>query len=135
MKNQQKIKTKNKVLVLLMIAFLGILITISKLSPEDKKTDYRTNAYNESIDFALLVKRMTKDPNSFDLLELRISNSSATCLRYRATNSFGAYIESKAVKTSENKIHIEGMDEDDYLWMSHCADGTGSEVPTLFSGL
>lgn len=101
---------------------LGLIMAFfifAAMLPEDKNR-------SEAIKFTSIVKRMMKDPQSFEVVELRISNLGAFCLTYRAKNSFNAYLQGHAVQTPDGKIQIDGVSgTDEYLWAGYCSNGDG----------
>lgn len=113
------------------VAVVGfIIVGAACSSPEQDKLR------NESINFASSVKQMAKDPASFDVVELRRSDIGATCLTYRATNSFGAYLQNHAVKTPDGKIQIDGVaGTEKFLWGAYCGDGSGRKITVFNSSL
>jgi ribosomal protein L40E len=99
----------------LVVAFL----TFGAMLPEDK-------ARTEAIKFAETVKFMMKDPESFDVVQLRVTDIGAICLKYRAKNSFNAYLQNKAVKVKDGEFYVDGMSSGkDYLWNIYCGKGDG----------
>lgn len=114
------------------LSIFGVLILMAIIGanlPEDKSR-------NEAIRFASVVKRMMKDPSSFDVVELRMSNIGAICLTYRAKNGFNAYLQNHAVKTADGKIQIDGVDATDkFLWDAYCANGSGRTITVFNSDL
>lgn len=124
-------KVIGKLLVGAVIAFAAFLLLGNLLSdPAQEKLR------QDSINFASMVKKMAKDPKSFDVVELRRSGIGATCLTFRATNSFGAYIQSHAVKTPDNKIQIDGVEgTEQFLWNAYCGDGSGFTISVFNSSL
>jgi hypothetical protein len=110
---------KTKLWLWIPLGFVLILLAIGILAPEDKY-------YKEATNFTSYVKDMMKDPKSFDVVELRVSNLGAICLTYRAKNSFNAYLQGYAVKTPDGKIQIDGVKgTEKYLWAGNCSIGGG----------
>jgi hypothetical protein len=106
--------------------FIGFLAHDPVMSAKDDK----------SKEFASYVKRMMKDPQSFEVLELRRSNLDATCVKFRAKNSFNAYIQGNAVKAPDGKTHIDGIKgPNESLYSIYCMSGGGVNVYVRDSSL
>lgn len=104
------------------LSLVAIFLTIGALLPEDKNR-------NDAIAFTDYVKNMMKDPKSFEVIELRISNLGTLCLTYRAKNSFNAFLQGYAVKTTDGKIQIDGIGGTaKHLWAGYCSNGGGRTV-------
>ena len=111
------------------LSLVAAFLLFGAMQPEDKNRA-------EAKTFASIVKRMMKDPQSFEVVELRISNIGAICLTYRAKNSFNAYLQGYAVKTIDGKIQVDGVSgTEKFLWAGYCADGNGRTVKVFNSDL
>ncbi len=101
------------------IGIVIIFFAIGVLAPKDESRE-------EAIAFASMVKNKMKDPKSFEVVELRVSNLGVICLTYRAKNSFNAYLQGFAVKSIEGEIQIDGVSGNAKpLWVGYCSGGGG----------
>lgn len=101
------------------LGIVVLFIAAGVMLPEDPSR-------NKAVSFASTVKSMMKDPQSFDVVELRVSNLGAVCLTYRAKNSFNAYLQGKAVKAPDGNVQIDGISESEkHLWAAYCSNGGG----------
>lgn len=104
------------------LGLISVFILIGLLAPEDQNR-------KDAIAFTTMVKNMMKDPKSFEVIELRISNLGTICLTYRAKNSFNAYLQSNAVKTTDGKLQIDELTgSEKHLWAGYCSNGGGRRV-------
>lgn len=111
------------------LGLTSFFLILGMIAPEDKSRE-------EAIEFASLVKRMMKDPQSFDVIELRISSLGTICLTYRAKNSFNAYLQGYAVKKTDGETYIEGVSgTDNGIWAGYCSIGDGRTVTVSSSYL
>lgn len=104
------------------LALIAIFFTIGALAPEDESR-------NKAIAFTDSVKNIMKDPNSFEVIQLRLDNIGTICLTFRAKNSFNAFIQGYAVKTTDGKTQIDGVSgTEKHLWTGYCSRGDGRTV-------
>lgn len=101
------------------LGLICIFFSIGIFSPKDESRI-------KAIAFTTSVKNMMKDPMSFEVIELRVSNLGTICVTYRAKNSFNAYLQGNAVMTIDGKIQIDGISgTEKHLWAGYCSGGGG----------
>ena len=76
-----------------------------------------------------LLRMSMKDPEAFVLTSLVVMPDGAACYRYRAKNSYGAVLPSRAVQAAGGGMMLEENDGDAFrqAWGIECV-GTGEEI-------
>jgi hypothetical protein len=115
-------KKKPKLNLWLVLVVVIAFIFLGVIQHKDPKRD-------EAIAFTSFVKEMMKDPQSFEVIDLRISDNDSICLTYKAKNSFNAFLQGSAVKTNDGKMQIEGVSAtEQFLWAGNCSHPSGRSV-------
>lgn len=81
---------------------------------------------------AILLKRMMKDPEAFELKSLVVMPNGTACYNYRAKNSFGAIFPSSAVLSVSGKsVRMLTQEQDGNafanVWNKNCTLGGGTD--------
>ena len=70
-----------------------------------------------------------KDPETFELKSMFVTDAGAVCYEYRATNSFGAQLAGSAVLTAKSKFFVQERGGSSFAraWNRECKDASGHE--------
>lgn len=100
-------------------------------SPEQKALEQKARNQDAlaAVGAASLKKAM-KDPQSFTLTSLVVMDDGAACYKYRAANSFGASLPSRAVLLPSGKMFTEDHDGNSFVnaFNKGCAKKMGREI-------
>ena len=82
---------------------------------------------------AATLKKAMKDPKSFALTSALVMDDGTACYDYRAINSFGATLPSRAVMLPSGKILTKDHDGGSFsnAWNSKCAHKSGRELTKI----
>jgi hypothetical protein len=127
------------ILGLLALAFVGVSIEGQKAREQEaaaKTPAQRAAEQKERTQDALAavgaatLKKAMKDPQSFSLTSLVVMDDGAACYKYRAVNSFGASLPSRAVLLPSGKMFTEDHDGNSFVnaFNKGCAKKMGREI-------
>lgn len=90
----------------------------------------RTAQYRAAGLRAGILRMSMKDPEAFALTSLLVMPDGVACYRYRAKNSFGAVLPSRAVWAPGTELLTEERDGNVFLgiWKAGCTAGGGEEI-------
>lgn len=74
--------------------------------------------------FIVVLKRNNKDPDSFKLHSVGMTDKGAACIEYSGTNSFNAQIRDSAVLSRDGKTTLTTSDGNKFVaaWNKYCAN-------------
>ena len=96
---------------------------VIKLTPEEvAEKDKRDKNIQFALSAARLLKAVTKDPSSFELIHAMVIDGGAVCITYRGKNSYGAIVVNETAMT-------RAMAPGD--WNKHCGGKRGTDVSSI----
>ncbi len=103
-------------------------------SPEQKALEQKARNQDALATVgAASLKKAMKDPKSFTLTSALVMDDGTACYEYRAMNSFGASLPSRAVMLATGKMMTKDQDGGSFskAWNGRCANKSGREIANI----